>query len=155
MSDVEALAAWKDRHEYVAGQDKVDFSHRVGFAVPLADRTLSPDLELSEGNDAEEARRGLREQGITLGENQILSGWWAVREDMVERLVADKAPILGVTGGFITSGGFITGLASTHLLTARRAFIVTRMTHAELGKYRGTVGHMNQTGTYVQLPDPA
>lgn len=152
MSDVVALAEWKDRHQYVAGLEKVDFNRRVGFAVPLTDPALSPDLELSEGNDTEEARRGLREQGITLGENQILSGWWAIRQDMVDRLVADQAPILGVTGSFITSGGFIAGLAATHLLTARRALIVTRMTHAELEKYRGTVAHMNQTGTYVQLP---
>lgn len=155
MNDVAALASWKDLHEYVKGRDRVDFNRRVGFAVPLSDPELTPDLELSEGHDAEEARRGLREQGITLGEDQFLSGWWGVRQEMVDRLVADNAPILGVIGGFVTSGGFITGLAATRLLDARRAFIVRRMTHAELEKYRGTVTKINQTGTYVQLPDSA
>lgn len=152
MDDVEVLNAWKKHHHYVTGKGNVDFSRPFGFAVPLTDPNLSPNLELSEKNSADDARRGLRNQGITLGENQILSGWWSCQQNMVDRLIAANAPILGITGGFITTGGYIDGLALTHPVSARRAFIVTRMTDTELEKYRGVVGRMNQSGTYVQLP---
>src|SRR5699024_6132004 len=106
---------------------------------------------LSEENGADEALQSLHQSGMTVGPNQILTGWWHCRDEMVTYLENAKAPLLGVTGGFVTSGAWIDALAATQVIGRGRAFLATRMTDAELAKFRGYVPRINQTGTYIGI----
>lgn len=150
VDDLAMLKKWREV-EYVTGKKNLDLSEPVGFAVPLTDTALSPHLELSEPNGAAEAREAIQEEGITLRDDQFLSGWWNCHMSMVDHLVETRAPLVGVTGGFVTSGAWIDGLAMEHPRNLRKAFIVTCMTVAEIENFRGSVPGMNQTGTYFSL----
>ena len=147
--DLLLLKQWMQK-EYVTGKDNIRDHDRVGLAVPLTDPGLSPDLELTEGNGAADARQSIQERGVVLTKGQFLTGWWRVRIDMAERLVAERSPIVGVTGGLVTSGAWIDAIALVHPLSMRKAFIVTRMTDAEIEGYRGSVPNINQGGTYFR-----
>lgn len=147
--DLLLLKQWMQK-KYVTGKGNIRDHDRIGLAVPLTDPDLSPDLELTEGNGAADARRGIQERGTTLTEKQFLTGWWRVHIDMAERLVAERSPIVGVTGGLVTSGAWIDAIALIHPLSMKKAFVVTRMTDAEIEDYRGFVPKINQSGTYFR-----
>lgn len=148
--DLTLLKKWKET-EYITGKDNIDLDGPIGFAVPLTNPDLSPDLELTASNSAEDAREAVQEQGISLSSEQFLAGWWSCHMDRVEHLVETRAPLVGVTGGFVTSGAWIDGLALAHPRNLRKAFIVTRMTDEEIKNYRGFVPRVNQSGTYFLL----
>lgn len=148
--DLSMLKKWRET-EYITGKDNIDLTGPIGFAVPITAPDLSPDLELSETNSAEDAREGVEEQGITLAPNQFLAGWWSCKREMVEHLLETRAPLVGVTGGFVTCGAWIDGLALEHPRNLRKAFIATRMTDEEMEDFRGYVPRINQSGVYFKL----
>lgn len=149
--DLAMIQNWQ-RHTYVTGKANVDLDQPYGFAVPLTDPGLSPDLNLSANNDAALARAGAEQQGIELDGDQILSGWWSCQQGMAEQLVARRAPLLGVTGKFVVAGAWIDAIAKAHPESLRKAFVATRMTPSELETFRGYVPGINQSGVYCQLP---
>lgn len=148
--DLLLIKQWMQK-EVVTGKDNIrDGIDRLGLAVPLTDPNLSPDLELTSANDAGLAQQAIQQKGVALTNGQFLTGWWNVHADNAERLVAERSPILGVTGGLVTSGAWIDALAAVHPLNLRKAFVVTRMTDVEIEDYRGHVPRINQSGTYFR-----
>ncbi|WP_193106998.1 hypothetical protein [Brachybacterium sp. FME24] len=148
--DLLLLESWTHK-EFVTGKENIrDGIDRLGLAVPLTNPDLSPDLELTNANDAGLARQAIQQKGITLTDGQLLTGWWNVHADNAERLVEERSPILGVTGGLVTNGAWIEAIAMVHPLSLRKAFVVTRMTDVEIEDYRGSVPKINQSGTYFR-----
>lgn len=148
--DLLLIKDWMQK-EFVTGRENIrDGIDKLGLAVPLTNPDLSPDLELTAANDAGLAQQAIQEKGITLTAGQFLTGWWNVHIDNAERLVEERSPILGVTGGLVTSAAWIDALAMVHPLSLRKAFVVTRMTNLEIEEYRGYVPRINQSGTYFR-----
>ncbi|WP_288785189.1 hypothetical protein [uncultured Microbacterium sp.] len=148
--DLLLIEGWM-RKEFVTGKENIrDGIDKLGLAVPLTDPDLSPDLELTDANDADLARQAAQQKGIALSDGQFLTGWWNVHADNAKRLVEERSPILGVTGGLVTSGAWIEAIAMVQPLNLRKAFVVTRMTDVEIEDYRGHVPRINQTGTYFR-----
>lgn len=149
--DVNMLIDWKNQKTYTSGKKSIDLNGPIGLAVPLTDPDLSPGLELSESNGHADALACLQEQGLSVRSGQILTGWWSCVQAMTDRLVADRAPILGITGNFVVAGGWIEAHAATLDTGKRKAFLLTRMSDSELEDFRGFVANVNQSGTYISL----
>lgn len=149
--DVAMLRDWKARKTYVSGKNNIDLTAPIGFAVPLTDPDLSPGLELSQSNGHAQALTHLQEQERSVGPGQILAGWWSCSDEMSERLVDDRAPLLGVTGGFVVAGGWVEHLAAVTIPRNRKAFLISLMSEAELEGFRGFVPAINQSGTFISL----
>lgn len=148
--DLLLIKQWMQK-EFITGKDNIrDGIDTLGLAVPLTNPELSPDLELTVLNEADVAHGAIQQKGITLTDGQFLTGWWNVHTDNAERLVEERSPILGVTGGLVTSGAWIEAIAMVHPLNRRKAFVVTRMTDLEIEDYRGYVPRINQSGTYFR-----
>lgn len=151
LASVENLLDRSRGNVYLTGLYNLDWNLPVALCVPLTDPSLSPHLELSPGNDLELATEGLRSREAPLGSDEFITGWWSVSDQMLRELVRSEAPILGVTGGFVTDVAFIRGVAITHPISRRRALVVRRPLGVERGHLYGRVSTMNQTGTYTNL----
>ncbi|UTT38733.1 hypothetical protein NMP99_11915 [Glutamicibacter mishrai] len=149
VQDIKLLATWKSQKVFTTGKANIDFQSLFALAVPLTDPKLDIGLGLSASNGLSEARDQLAKQGISIVPGQLITGWWSCGLEYVDLLVKGRYPILGVTGGFVVSGGWVEALAATSDYRQRRAFLVTEMTAEELANFRGHVPEMNQSGIYV------
>lgn len=147
--DVQELADRRAHKTYVSGLANVN--GRVAFAAPVNDPDLGSSMFLSSSNGRADAVQGLVEQGMSLGAGQDVTGWWTIRDSMVDKLVEENAIILGVTGGFVRQAASVVALAATTDNYRRRAFLVEPIVGANLDRLLGYVPRMNPTGTYVEL----
>jgi len=88
--------------------------------------------------------------GRPLAEGEFVAGWTAIADDMLEILLADHRPLLGVTGGIVTDVAEIVDLACTDPIDRRRALVVRTMANRD--RYLGRATRMNQSGTYANVP---
>ena len=119
------------------------------FAVPTTSKGgWDSNLRLSEGN-----YRALAEVGLgPVPDGCDITGWWPVRDDMLDRLVTERAVILGIVGGYVREAARIRdGYRCMEDVRRRRcAFLIAPLGGDDLEVLRGYVdGPIGHTGMYV------
>lgn len=147
VAELEAM-----RHKEWAKSTWWDASTPI-LAVPTNALDLGSSLYLSAGNDRQEAIDGyVTTSGHGQPPGTQVTGWWAVADEGVQRLVDEQGIILGVTGGFVFEAARVIALAKTREFYRRRAFLVAPLQHDELQQYLGYVPKMTPTGFAVARP---
>ncbi|MGQ4519111.1 hypothetical protein ACUH92_08820 [Dermabacteraceae bacterium CCM 9520] len=150
--DVMRYGSYGAKHRYESGLKNIEEGDAIAFAAPLTGQGLDPKLALSQKHGLARALEALEAAGRPLKEDEFITGWWAISDEKLERLLEDEAPILGVVGGVVVEAAQICGVSPAPYPRNRKALILRKVSESRLEELRGYVPRINQSGVYVKLP---
>lgn len=146
-ADVDRLAAQRASRTYVTKLENI--TGTIGFAVPVSNPELGSSMYFAPGSDNwTEAHNGVLSQGLTPHTDDKFTGWWNIKDDILDRLIAERSVMLSTVGGFVKEAAQIVGLATTSDYRRLRALVVREL---DVEQYRGFIPDSSQKGGYFQL----
>ncbi len=145
-ADVDRLVTDRATRPYVTKLENI--TGTIGFVVPVSNPDLGSTMYFSPGSaNWLEARQGVLDQGLTPHVDDQYTGWWKSNDDLLDRLVSERAVMLSTIGGFVKEAAQIVGLALTSDVEKLRALVVRKL---DVDPYRGFIADSPQKGGYFQ-----